>query len=632
MNEHHIEKLYARSIPINDGLVAPYGGELVQAFVPAHLRPSVLERLSSLPRLQISAAELLDLEMIAAGALSPLNGYMTQSFYTSVLAQASLPDGRPWGLPVTLAVTRAAKLSIRAGQEAALYYGQDPVGVIQVEDVFPWEAQAEARALWGVNDLNHPRIAQRLACQAAYLVGGPVAFLAARTSGLLPHKHQWPIEVRAQVAQHGWRQVAVPHLQFPWRRTDEYLLKCALEASDALLLHVPVDKETAPQCIPQQVLAVASRLLIENYFPVDRVMENPISADLFANESRAALQHAILSQNYGASLFFIPESGAISTPEVRELLAKAVRYGLAIRPVFMPAAFHCEACGGVATEKSCPHTSGQRVFLADEDIYKNLLAGESLLPMVTRPDIARSMARSVSMEMDVNISVPGGRNIFPHATEVSSELRHAISGHKACVLWMTGLSGSGKSTIAHRLERELLLSGHSVLVLDGDTLRHGLNKDLGFSQEARRENLRRAGEVTRVMLEAGMIVIASFISPLRAERDMARRICGSKFFEVYVQASLEDCEIRDPKGLYKRARAGLIPQFTGISSPYEQPENPELLLNTTAKSLDECVRLSMDFMVDKGLLRISNMERSRTRRQMDVDTAVSTNANKFSVQ
>ena len=605
MNEQRMEKLYTHSVHLDDGLISPYGGKLVQAFVPTHLRPSLLERLPSLPRLQISAAELFDLEMIAAGALSPLNGYMTQSFYASVLAQASLPDGRPWGLPVTLAVTRAAKLSIRAGQEAALYYGQDPVGVIQVEDVFPWEAQAEARALWGVDDLNHPRIAQRLACQAAYLVGGPVAFLAARGSSLLPHKHQWPIEVRAQVTQHGWRQLAVPHLQFPWRRTDEYLLKCALEASDALLLHVPMDKETAPQSIPQSVLAAASRLLIENYFPTHRVMENPVSADMFANTARAVLQHAILSQNYGASLFFMPETSPADAPGARELLAEATRYGLDIRPVFMPAAFHCEACGGVATEKSCPHTTEQRVFLADADIYENLLAGQNLPPMVTRPDIARALARGVSMEMDANSGVQGGRNIFPHATEVSGELRQALSGHKACVLWMTGLSGSGKSTIAHRLERELLLSGHSVFVLDGDTLRHGLNKDLGFSEEARRENLRRAGEVTRVMLEAGMIVIASFISPFSAERDMVRRICGSKFFEVYVEASLEDCEVRDPKGLYKRARAGLITQFTGISSPYEPPTEPALRLNTTLQSLDECVRQSMGFMLETGLLRAS---------------------------
>ena len=605
MNEQHLERLYARSIHLDDGLAAPYGGELVQAFVPAHLRASLLERLPSLPRLQISAAELFDLEMIAAGALSPLNGYMTHAFYTSVLAQASLPDGRPWGLPVTLAVTRAAKLSIRVGQEAALYYGSDPVGVIQVEDVFPWEAQAEARTVWKSDDLNHPRIAQRLAGQVAYLVGGPVAFLAARASSLLPHKHQWPIEVRGQVTQHGWRQVAVPHLQFPWRRTDEYLLKCALEASDALLLHVPVDKEAGQQSIPQPLLAAASRLLIENYFPVHRVMENPIATELFANAARAVLQHAILSQNYGASLFFMPETSPSDALSARALLSDATRYGLAIRPVFMPAAFHCEACGGVATEKSCPHAAEQRVFLADADVYENLLAGENLPPMVTRPEIARALARGVSMDMDMNSDVQGGRNIYPHATEVSGELRQALSGHKACVLWMTGLSGSGKSTIAHRLERELLLSGHSVFVLDGDTLRHGLNKDLGFSEEARRENLRRAGEVTRVMLEAGMIVIASFISPFCAERDMVRRICGSKFFEVYVEASLEDCEVRDPKGLYKRARAGLLPQFTGISSPYEPPAEPQLRLNTTLQSLDECVRQSMDFMREAGLLRAS---------------------------
>lgn len=606
MHTTQMNTLYARSVQLADGLVAPYGGKLVQAYVPAQLRADLLERLPTLPRVQISAAELFDLEMIASGAHSPLYGFMTQVCYASVLAQARLPDGRPWGLPLTLAVTQATKLTLTVGHEAALYYGDDPVGVIQVDDLFAWDAHAEARALWGNEGMQQTRIAQRVAQQAAFLVGGSVAFLAARATNVLRHKHQWPRDVRAQLIQQGWQHVAVPSLKFPWRRTDEHLLKNALDTSDALLLHVPVDEQLASDSIPQPLLLSASRLLIENYFPIERVMENPVSAELFAATARAELQHAILSQNYGASQFFIPQATSASVPNVLELFADAEQHGLAIRPVMLPAAFHCEACGGVATEKSCPHAAEQRVFISDVDIYAKLRAGDALPPSVTRPDIARALARGVSMALDANSGVPGGRNIHPHATEVSSELRQSLSGHKASVLWMTGLSGSGKSTIAHRLERDLLLGGHNVFVLDGDTLRHGLNKDLGFSEEARRENLRRAGEVARVMLEAGMIVIASFISPFRAERDMVRQICGAKFFEVYVEASLEDCETRDPKGLYKRARAGLIPQFTGISSPYEAPVDPQLRLNTTHQSLDECINQTMTFMREAGLLRVNH--------------------------
>lgn len=604
MNAHSIEAPYTRTLHLDDNLVVPYGGALVQAFVPAHDRPALLERLPSLARVEISAAELLDLEMLAAGAFSPLQGFMTQDSYASVLAKAALPDGRPWGLPVTLAVTRDAALSIRSGQEVALYHGDDAVGVMQVDEIFPWDAGAEARALHGNDDLSSTRIAARLARKAAWLVGGPVAFLAARGAAFLERRHLWPLEMRGQFTQRGWLQVAVPHVKHPWRRTHEYLLKCALEASDALLLHTAEDKEPVARPIQnEEVLAAASALLIENYFPAQRILENPAPAGMFAGGARAVLQHAILSQNYGASLFFLPEATSAETQEIRALFSRAARHGLSIRPAFMPSAFHCEPCGGIATGKSCPHPVDQHVLVTDEEVIERLCEGQPVSPLIARPDVARALARSVAEHLSEKHIPTVTHHIHPHVPEVSQALRQTMTGHKSCALWMTGLSGSGKSTIAHRLERELLLSGHRVFVLDGDTLRHGLNRDLGFSETDRRENLRRAGEVVKIMMESGLIVIASFISPFRLERQMVREIVGANFREVYVEASLEACEQRDPKGLYKRARSGQIPQFTGISSPYEAPENPDVRLDTTSSSVDQCILQLREFLAGDGILR-----------------------------
>jgi len=230
-----------------------------------------------------------------------------------------------------------------------------------------------------------------------------------------------------------------------------------------------------------------------------------------------------------------------------------------------------------------------------------LLSGKTLPPTVARPDVARAVARGMADKADPGDAT--GKHLYPHVSEISRELIETMAGHKAGVLWMTGLSGSGKSTIAHRIERELILSGHRVYVLDGDTLRTGLNRDLGFGEEARRENLRRAAEVVKVLVDTGLIVIASFISPFSAERQMVREIIGAGFLEVYVEANLETCEERDPKGLYKRARAGVIPKFTGISSPYEAPEHPDLRLNTSVYSLDECIKQFSDFIAQAGLKR-----------------------------
>lgn len=177
-------------------------------------------------------------------------------------------------------------------------------------------------------------------------------------------------------------------------------------------------------------------------------------------------------------------------------------------------------------------------------------------------------------------SAPVSKNIVKSDSLVTDEERHELLNQQGATLWLTGLSGSGKSTIARQLERELIDMGHACYILDGDNIRHGLNRDLGFSAEDRSENIRRIAEVSRLFNDAGIIVITAFISPYRSDRDSARDIVGDGFVEVFVDTPIDICEQRDPKGLYKKARAGEIPQFTGITDPYEPPENPELVLQT----------------------------------------------------
>ena len=173
------------------------------------------------------------------------------------------------------------------------------------------------------------------------------------------------------------------------------------------------------------------------------------------------------------------------------------------------------------------------------------------------------------------------RNIIRSESLVSPEERESLLGQKGATVWLTGLSASGKSTIARQLEQRLTKQGRLCYILDGDNVRHGLNRDLGFSPEDRTENIRRIGEVANLMMDAGTICLTAFISPYRADRDSARSVCpDGDFIEVYCQCALEECERRDPKGLYKKARAGEIPNFTGISAPYEEPEDPELVLDT----------------------------------------------------
>ena len=192
------------------------------------------------------------------------------------------------------------------------------------------------------------------------------------------------------------------------------------------------------------------------------------------------------------------------------------------------------------------------------------------------------------------------RNITWHGHQVGADDRARLLGQQGAVLWFTGLSGSGKSTLAMALEHRLLHAGRVAYVLDGDNVRHGLNADLGFSDEDRRENIRRVGEVARLLADAGLIVLAAFISPFREDRARVAERVGSGFFEIHVATALEVCEARDPKGLYQRARAGDIPSFTGISSPYEAPEAPALRVDTAARPLEAAVDDLMALLAEAG--------------------------------
>ena len=194
------------------------------------------------------------------------------------------------------------------------------------------------------------------------------------------------------------------------------------------------------------------------------------------------------------------------------------------------------------------------------------------------------------------------KNITWHHADVKREDREKQNGHQSAVLWFTGLSGSRKSTIALAVEQALHGMNCRTYVLDGDNVRHGLNKNLGFSPEDRTENIRRIGEVANLFTDAGVIALTAFISPYRADRDEAREISGDRFIEVYVKCDLAICEERDTKGLYKKARAGEIPEFTGISAPYEEPENAELIVDAGVSDVEECVIQILDFLRTRGII------------------------------
>lgn len=191
-------------------------------------------------------------------------------------------------------------------------------------------------------------------------------------------------------------------------------------------------------------------------------------------------------------------------------------------------------------------------------------------------------------------------NVTWHETSLTKEHRRKQNGHESTVLWFTGLSGSGKSTIANAVAKELFNRNIRSYVLDGDNIRHGLNNDLGFSEEDRTENIRRIGEVSKLFVDSGQFVLTAFISPFRADRQIVRDLLEEgEFIEVYIKCPIEECEVRDPKGLYDKARKGIIKDFTGIDSPYEEPEQPEIILESDQYSIEECVEQVIGYLTSK---------------------------------
>jgi adenylylsulfate kinase len=203
-------------------------------------------------------------------------------------------------------------------------------------------------------------------------------------------------------------------------------------------------------------------------------------------------------------------------------------------------------------------------------------------------------------------------NTVWHPSTISRSQRETLNHHKGSILWFTGLSGSGKSTLAQAVDERLHSIGVRSFVLDGDNVRHGLCGNLGFSVEDRKENIRRIGEASKLFLDAGLITLSAFISPFKEDRDKVRNLVPQgDFIEIYCKASLDICEERDVKGLYQKARSGLISDFTGISSPYETPENPELTIDTGTKSIDTCAELVIDYLKRNGVLSDSGTRNSR---------------------
>ena len=369
------------SVTTESHLVAPHGGELVDRTGP---RPDDLDALETV---RLTPRELADLDMLASGALSPLTGFLGREDYERVVEEMRLSDGLPWALPVCLAVAEAP-----AGDRVALVDESGrPLAVLEVEETFRYDKEREAERCFRTTEDAHPGVARLYAQADLYLAGRVTVF--ERQAPPFPELHRDPAQTRALFAERGWRRVVGFQTRNPIHRAHEYLTKCALETVDGLLIH-PLVGETKSDDVPAAVRVEAYRVLVDGYYPGDRVVVSAFPAAMRYAGPREAVWHAICRKNWGCSHFIVGRDhagvGSYYGSYDAQLVFDEFDPGeLGIEPVFFEHSFWCRACGQMASPKTCPHGADDRVFLSGTQVRELLAEGELPPEDFTRPEVAQ---------------------------------------------------------------------------------------------------------------------------------------------------------------------------------------------------------------------------------------------------
>ena len=563
-------------------LIAPYGGHLVDLLAGDEERREATARAAGLPSIQLSPRSLCDLELLAAGALSPLDRFMGRADYLRVVEDMRLASGLLFPIPITLPVADARGLE--EGVEVALRTpSNDVVALMRVEEVWAWDLAHEARHVLGTTNVRHPLVAEMHAWGKTY-VSGALRVVARPKHHDFVDLRRTPAQVRAALVAGGFGRVVAFQPCHPLHRAHEEMTKRAAEKIDGALLFQPGVGMTRPGDVEYYARVRSYRLLVSRYYDPSRTFLNLVPLAMRMGGPREVLWHAIIHRNHGATHFIVgrdhadPGGNSAGEPFYGPGAAQALlrqhepEIGVTMVPfkqlLYLPREDRYEESDRIPAGTETTSISAAEV----RDDY--LAKGQPLPGWFTRPETAAILSQ---------VSPPRAKQGF--------------------CLWFTGLSGAGKSTIAEAVMVMLLERGRPVTVLDGDVVRTHLSRGLGFSKEDRDTNIRRIGFVAAEIVRHDGAVICAAVSPYAATRNECRAMVGDdRFVLVHVDTPLEVCERRDTKGMYAKARRGEIRGFTGIDDPYERPVNPELVLTTTECTPEDNARTVIAHLVKLGFL------------------------------
>ncbi|HHB89682.1 MAG TPA: bifunctional sulfate adenylyltransferase/adenylylsulfate kinase [Anaerolineae bacterium] len=565
-------------------LIEPYGGKLVNLMAPEEELDHLKRYAGKLPSIQLSERAICDLELLATGAFSPLDRFMGQQDFQSVLDTMRLSNGAVFPIPITLPVEPGP--DIRLGQEIALRDQKNNIlALMTIEEIYEWDINEVAEKVFGTTDLRHPLVAE-MHRWGKLNISGRLRVLQLPLRYDFKELRLTPAQTRAKLeASSETGNVVAFQTRNPLHRVHEELTKRAAASINGTLLLHPVVGMTRPGDVDHYTRVRTYKVLTEKYYEPGSVVLALLPLAMRMAGPREAVWHMLIRRNYGANHFIVgrdhagpgknskgePFYGPYDAQELAQSFSDEL--GVKVIPfkmlVYLPDEDRYEEVDKLPPNARTASISGTEV----RDVYLN--NGRSLPEWFTRPEVAEILADSYPPKHKQGFTV-----------------------------WFTGLSGSGKSTTAEILTTLLLEHGRQVTQLDGDVVRTHLSKGLGFSKEDRDINIRRIGFVASEIVRHRGVAVCAAVSPYRATRNDVRNMVGSdNFIEVFVNTPLEVCEERDVKGLYAKARRGEIKGFTGIDDPYEPPNNPEIVLDTVNYTAEENAHKIIDYLIERGFLK-----------------------------
>jgi sulfate adenylyltransferase len=570
-------------------LIPPHGGELVNLIAQPEPANELKAHSREWPSWDLSARQLCDLELLMSGGFSPLRGFMTRADHEGVCHNMRLAKGLLWPMPITLDVTEAFAKSLQPGSSKIAL--RDPEGVmlaiLHVEEVWQPDRKAEAKSVFNTTSTAHPGVDYLLNKANPWYVGGRVEGLQMPSHYDFRALRLTPAELRAEFVRLGWRRVVAFQTRNPMHRAHvELTFRAAKQVEANLLIHPSVGM-TKPGDVDYFTRSRCYQLLLSK-FPQGTAKLSMLPLAMRMGGPREAIWHALIRKNHGCTHFIVgrdhagPGNDSDGKPfygpyDAQELFKKhQADIGVAMVPFQMMVYLEDQDC--YVPDNEVP--AGSRVLnISGTELRRRLNEGREIPAWFTYPEVVQELRRS-----------------FPP--------RHK----QGVTIFFTGLSGSGKSTIANVLMTKFLeTGGRPVTLLDGDLVRKHLSSELGFSKEHRDINIRRIGYVASEITKNGGIAICAPIAPYDATRKHVRSLIDpvGGFILVHVATPIETCEERDRKGLYAKARAGILKEFTGISDPYEEPKDAEVTINTADLSPEEAAQEIILHLEREGFIGVN---------------------------